>query len=223
MDGIPSVTFHRPLVARVLTRLGLRPSLRVFLSSTSEFAAERRQIERDLRWLVGFILYERIPASGKHSLDDQLTIWIDDSDLVLGVYGLRRGHVPLDSSKSVTESEYDKTVAAPRDLIIHMRKGAVVDTDDDSQRTFLQHLMDPTLHRITEFSDSGELRVNSRATIEQWILETFELGMLQVPYAHTDRLSSFRWALACLVIGMVVILIVVLTVNLWPLRFVGLI
>ena len=56
-----------------------------------------------------------------------------DSDLVLGVYGLRRGHVPLDSSKSVTESEYDKTVAAPRDLIIHMRKGAVVDTDDDTR------------------------------------------------------------------------------------------
>jgi Domain of unknown function (DUF4062) len=216
--------FIRPFFARILNAFGLQPSLRVFLSSTSEFVGERAMLERELRWLIAFTLYERIPASGTKSLDEEIRDWIADSDVALGIYGTRRGHVPLGHALSVTEAEYGLAHRPPERIVqVHIRARAIEETDDPAQRAFLQRLMDPSRHRITEFRDASELVRNTRATLERWISESFSQRRLAVPFERLARPAGGNFAPALLALT-TLICAVIAAMALWPgSHFVGLI
>lgn len=160
----------------------------VFISSTSEFAAERKKLASTIDTMsdMDFKAYvyedERPPGT---SPEKQCAKRMRDSELVVLVVGSSFGTTFPDADHSIVQWEYEYARKLPRPLHPYVKKLPDVAALDPRQADFIRNLTDfsaGTWSRI--FSNETELLDWSVKDLRKWRLDSWKL--------HEDLQSDRR-------------------------------
>jgi hypothetical protein len=139
----------------------------VMVSSTILNLPEHRPQVRDACLRLGMfpLMMEHLPASDVDAIAESLRM-VDRSDVYVGVFGHRYGHVPEGHERSITEMEVDRALERdiPRCLFFMARNHPVtiedVDTGANAERLKrLKERLGKT-HVVLEFASPADLRAN---------------------------------------------------------------
>ncbi len=186
----------------------------VFVSSTSDLAAERQALAAELRPLYDLYLYEEDRARGT-SPERRCREQIERCHVFVGVLGGSYGTpFPGDAGgRSIVEWEFDTARAGRADLEImpFVRRGADA-AGDPRQRAFLARLTDFETGMWCKFFDSSESLVReARRSLESWLVE-FWGRMQKAQLGASVRLHRLLLPAVALLVA------ALLAVTLTPLR-----
>jgi CheY-like chemotaxis protein len=174
----------RELVARV--RAVLRRSnvgidagpTRVFVSSVIDgFQEERRAVQEAVSALsdshpVRATLAEDLPAGPAAPRDATLRA-VEESDIYLGIYGLRYGYVDPETGVSATEAEYRTARELGRPVLVFIQNPGDGDEREPRQEAFVGDVMDyGGGHYVAFFDNADQLRYEAYRSLERLIAET---------------------------------------------------
>ena len=187
----------------------------VFVSSTSDLAAERRALAAELRPVYDLYLFEEDRARGA-SPEQRCREQIERCHVFLGILGSSYGSpLPDDAQqRSIVEWEFDTARAARRDdleIMPFVKQGADAG-GDPRQKGFLARLTDFRTGLWCRFFDSPQgLVAETRKSLERWLIEYWGLSRKAT---RTASLGLHKKLLQA--VGLLVALL--LAVSLTPLR-----
>lgn len=174
----------RELVARVravLPRSGAGTHggpTRVFVSSVIDgFEAERRAVQEAVAALsdshpVRATLAEDLPAGPAAPRDATLRA-VEESDVYLGIYGLRYGYVDPDAGVSATEAEYRRARELGRPILVFIQNPEDGLEREPRQEAFVGAVMDYGVgHYVAFFDNPDQLRYEAYRSLERLVAGT---------------------------------------------------
>lgn len=120
--------------------MNVKKSLKIFLSSTvKDLAAEREIAARAIKELrLEAIRAETFGATAQTPLETCREM-VRDSDVFIGIYGGRYGHVPPGQSLSVTEMEFQEARRVGKDILVYIKGDVELESE---QAAFLRRADD---------------------------------------------------------------------------------
>ncbi len=155
---------------------------RVFISSTSEFAAERAMLKQQLESLPDIDLsayaYEADVAGGD-APEARLRRVLESSEILLLILGDRFGSEYPGQSTSIVEWEYEYAKAAKKELKGYVKVGPDV---DPRQAAFIARA---TAFRsgswIRKFTAAPQLVATAVADVKKWIADAGAAWLMEKP------------------------------------------
>ena len=148
----------------------------VFISSTSEFAAERKQLEQTLRSLQDFefepYIYEE-DAAGPQSPEARLRRILDDSEIVVLILGASYGTPFPGRPISIVEWEYEYAREAQKELKGYVRNAPAADPRQAAFIARVREFRGGTWCRM--FAEASELLSYVVNDVKRWRLDSWKL------------------------------------------------
>lgn len=149
----------------------------VFISSTSEFAAERKRLAQAIDTMADMdfraFIYEEESLPGT-SAEQHCARKLRESELVLLLVGSSFGTAFPNRDTSIVQWEYEYAKELPRPLYPYVKKG--ITPSDPRQAEFLEDLTDFQRGTWSRFFDSGdELVQSSIKDLRRWRLDSWQL------------------------------------------------
>src|SRR6266446_7552756 len=150
----------------------------VFISSTSEFAAERKALAQALQSLPDFdfhpFIYEQ-EAAGPSSPEKHCRAMLDQSEIVVLILGASYGSAFPDRSISIVEWEYEYAKEKDKELKGYVRDPPAA-TVDPNQAVFMARVRGfRSGSWMRMFSQAPELTDKVVADVKQWRLDSWKL------------------------------------------------
>ena len=149
----------------------------VFISSTSEFVAERKELAQKLKSLPDFdfhpFIYEE-EAAGPSSPEKHCRKMLDDSEVVVLILGANYGSSFPGKSMSIVEWEYEYAKGAKKELKGYVRTSPTA-TMDPSQALFVgkaRAFRGGTWMRM--FAEASQLIEDVIADVKKWRLDSWK-------------------------------------------------
>lgn len=147
----------------------------VFISSTSEFAAERKQLEQELASLKDFdfkpYIYEA-DAAGPQSPEARLRAILDDSEIVVLILGASYGTPFPGRPISIVEWEYEYAREAQKELKGYVRNATAADPRQAAFIARVREFRGGTWCRM--FSQASELLSYVVNDVKRWRLDSWQ-------------------------------------------------
>lgn len=148
----------------------------VFISSTSEFAAERKQLQQALSTIPGFdfkpYIYEE-EAAGPHSPEAHLQKVLDDSEIVVLILGSKYGSDFPGRPISIVEWEYEYAKEASKELKSYVSHAPAADPRQAKFIARVREFRGGSWCRL--FRDPSELVKHVIDDVKAWRLQSWQL------------------------------------------------
>jgi hypothetical protein len=159
----------------------------VFISSTSEFAAERKQLEQALGSLNDFdfkpYIYEA-DAAGPQSPESRLRAVLDDSEIVVLILGSNYGSAFPGRPISIVEWEYEYARETQKELKGYVRQTPPVDPRQAEFVARVREFRGGTWCRL--FADASQLLSYVVTDVKRWRLDSWK-------YFRDTAVERRRW------------------------------
>ncbi len=159
----------------------------VFISSTSEFAAERKQLEQALASLNDFdfkpYIYEA-DAAGPQSPEARLRAVLDDSEIVVLILGSSYGTPFPGRPISIVEWEYEYARETQKELKGYLRQTPPVDPRQAEFVARVREFRGGTWCRL--FADASQLLSFVVTDVKKWRLDSWK-------YFRDTTVERRRW------------------------------
>jgi len=157
---------------------------RVFISSTSEFAAERELLKQTIETLPDFRLnaytYEA-EAAGAASPEERLREVLESSEIFLLILGDTFGSEYPGRPTSIVEWEYEYAKARKKELKGYVKHPLGVNADPRQAAFVSRAVAFGSGSWVRKFSDTSQMIVAAIADLKKWITDAGTLWL------HTQR------------------------------------
>jgi hypothetical protein len=162
---------------------------RVFISSTSEFAAERETLKRQLETLPDFRLsaytYEA-EAAGAAPPEARLRDVLESSEILVLILGDRYGSEYPGRSTSIVEWEYEYAKSKKKELKGYVKHPLGPDADPRQAAFIARAVAFQSGSWVRKFAQTPQMVLDVIADVKQWITDA---GMLWISSRH----ERTRW------------------------------
>lgn len=157
---------------------------RVFISSTSEFAAERAMLKQQLESLPDFELsayaYEADVAGGD-APETRLRRVLDNSEILLLILGDRFGSEYPGQSTSIVEWEYEYAKAAKKELKAYVKHPSGPDVDPRQAAFIARATAFRSGSWIRKFTAAPQLVSTAIGDVKRWIAAAGAAWLMEKP------------------------------------------
>jgi hypothetical protein len=162
---------------------------RLFISSTSEFAAERETLKRQLETLPDFRLsaytYEA-EAAGAAPPEGRLRDVLESSEILVLILGDTYGSEYPGSSTSIVEWEYEYAKSKKKELKGYVKHPLGADADPRQAAFIARAVAFQSGSWVRKFAQTPQMVLDVIADVKQWITDA---GMLWISSQH----ERTRW------------------------------